>query len=231
MPAPRVDRGNFHVATSLGSQRRDPISPAMRISSALSVSSTCALLCTNRYDGQTCLFAPLLHGPSLAGLIFQRRLGRRRLAAPGSSDSPLIDQWSISIAVCRHPSDSCSLRTVTSGPFLDLPPPCSFEHAHICEGVGRYREVVVVERMMPDFFHVVPIRDDTVLNGILQRQNATLALRLVTDITILLVHTDNDAWHLGPADNRTEYSARCIVTSETSLASSAMFAGMNGQKV
>ena len=87
MPAPRVDRGNFHAATSLGSQRRDPISLAMRIS--LSVSSICALLCTSRHDGQTCFFAPLLHRPSLAGLIFQRSLGRRRLVAPGSSDSPL----------------------------------------------------------------------------------------------------------------------------------------------
>merc|ERR1719374_475337 len=75
----------------------------------------------------------------------------------------------------------------------------------------------VVECMMPDFFHVVPIRDDTVLNGILQRQNAALALSLVTDITVLLVHTDHDAWHLGPADNRREHSARCIVTSETGL--------------
>ena len=100
----------------------------------------------------------------LAGLIFQRSLGRRRLAAPGSSDSPLIDQWSISIAVCRHPSDSCSLRADTSGPFLDLPPLCSFENARNCEGVGRYRQVVVIERVMPDFLHVVPIRDDNAHN-------------------------------------------------------------------
>ena len=127
----------------------------MGISCTLSVSSICALLCTSRHDGQTCLFAPLLHGPSLTRLIFQRSLGRRRLAAPGSSDSPLIDQWSISIAVCRHPSDSCSLRADTSGPFLYLPPSCSFEHAHNCERVGRYREVVVVERVMPDFLQFV----------------------------------------------------------------------------
>ena len=46
----------------------------------------------------------------------------------------------------------------------------------------------------------------TVRNGILQ--DAALALRLVLDITILLVHTDHDAWHLGPADNRRELTAR-----------------------
>ena len=53
----------------------------------------------------------------------------------------------------------------------------------------------------------------TVRNGILQ--DAALALRLVPDITLLLVHTDHDAWHLGPADNRREHSARCIITSKT----------------
>ena len=53
----------------------------------------------------------------------------------------------------------------------------------------------------------------TVLNGILE--DAALALRLVPDITVLLVHTDHDAWHLGPADNRREHSARCIITSKT----------------
>ena len=127
-----------------------------------------------------CLFAPLLHGPSLAGLIFQRSLGRRRLAAPGSSDSPLVDQWSISIAVCPHPSDSCSLRADTSGPFLDLPPSCSFGRAHNCKGVGRYREVVVVKRVMPDFLRVAPIRDDTVFNKGVQYFYPALGWRLRT---------------------------------------------------
>ena len=172
----------------------------MRISCALSVSSICALLCTSRHDGQTCLFAPLLHRPSLAGLIFQRSLGRRRLAAPGSSDSPLIDQWSISIAVCRHPSDSCSLRADTSGPFLDLPPSCSFEHAHNCEGVGRYREVVVVECVVPDLLHVIPVRHDNMLDGILLRQDTALAPSLVTDVTTFL-HAYQNALHLGPVDD------------------------------
>ena len=48
---------------------------------------------------------------------------------------------------------------------------------------------------------VVPVRDYTVLNGILQLRRAALVLRLVIDITVLLVHTDRDVSHLGPADN------------------------------
>ena len=56
----------------------------------------------------------------------------------------------------------------------------------------------------------------TVRNGILQ--DAALALRLVPDITVLLVHTDHDASHFGPADNRRE---RSFVTSKTICAHAA----------
>ena len=59
----------------------------------------------------------------------------------------------------------------------------------------------------------------TVRNGILQ--DAALTLRLVPDITVLLVHTDHDAWHLGPVDNRRELRARSFVTSKTICAHAA----------
>ena len=36
------------------------------------------------------------------------------------------------------------------------------------------------------------------INGIFRCQDTTLALHLVTDITVCLVHTDHDAWHFGP---------------------------------
>ena len=64
---------------------------------------------------------------------------------------------------------------------------------------------------------VVPARGYNVLNGILQRQHATHALCLVTDITVLLVHTDHDAWHLGPDDNRKELSARRITPAKPAV--------------
>ena len=40
----------------------------------------------------------------------------------------------------------------------------------------------VVESVMPDFLHVVPVGHDTVLNWVLQGENTTLGLRLVTDV-------------------------------------------------
>ena len=46
--------------------------------------------------------------------------------------------------------------------------------------LGRNTELVV-EGVMPDLLHVVPVRDDTVLNRVLEREDTTLGLSLVTE--------------------------------------------------
>ena len=51
---------------------------------------------------------------------------------------------------------------------------------------------LVVEGVVPDLLHVVPVGDDTVLNGVLQSQDTPLALGLVADVGVLLTHTDHD---------------------------------------
>lgn len=76
---------------------------------------------------------------------------------------------------------------------------------------------LVVEGVMPDLLHVIPVGNDTVLDGVLEGQDTTLGLGLITDISILLVHTDHDSRVLRSADNGREDSARGIVTGETSL--------------
>ena len=48
-------------------------------------------------------------------------------------------------------------------------------------------------------FTIAVVRDPALtstplLNGILQLRHAALVLRLVTDMTVLLVHTDRDVW-------------------------------------
>jgi len=52
---------------------------------------------------------------------------------------------------------------------------------------------LVVERMMPDLLHVVPVCDDAVLDRVLQCEDTSLALCLVADITVLLTHTYHHA--------------------------------------
>jgi hypothetical protein len=58
-----------------------------------------------------------------------------------------------------------------------------------------------------------------VLDRVLQGQDATLGLSLVTDICVLLVHAHHDSRVLGAAHNGGEHRARGIVASETSLSS------------
>ena len=83
----------------------------------------------------------------------------------------------------------------------------------------------IVESVMPNLLHVVPVGDDTVLNGVLQGEDTTLGLRLITekvnlatkidgercgcapDIGVLLAHSDHDTLvarttNDGPATNK-----------------------------
>jgi hypothetical protein len=77
---------------------------------------------------------------------------------------------------------------------------------------------LVVEGMMPDLLHIVPVGDDTVLNGVLQGEHTSLGLSLISDVGILLVHANHDTRMLGAAHNGRKDSARSVISSQTSLA-------------
>ncbi|KAJ0063177.1 hypothetical protein NL108_013201, partial [Boleophthalmus pectinirostris] len=47
---------------------------------------------------------------------------------------------------------------------------------------------LVVEAVVPDLLHVVPVGDDAVLDGVLEGQDAPLALGLVSHVRVLLAH-------------------------------------------
>ena len=48
----------------------------------------------------------------------------------------------------------------------------------------------VVESVMPDFLHIVPIGDDTVFNRVFQGQDTSFRLGLITDVRIFLAHAN-----------------------------------------
>merc|ERR1739845_216262 len=58
--------------------------------------------------------------------------------------------------------------------------------------VGRDSQLVV-EGVMPDLLHVVPARHDSVLDRVFQGEDTSLGLSLVTDVGLLVAHTDHDA--------------------------------------
>merc|ERR1712061_985238 len=76
---------------------------------------------------------------------------------------------------------------------------------------------LIVEGVMPDLLHVIPVGDDSVLNGVLQSEDTSLGLGLVTDIGILLSHTDHDALVAGTSDDGGEDSAGSVISSEAGL--------------
>merc|ERR1711936_225261 len=78
----------------------------------------------------------------------------------------------------------------------------------------------IVEGVMPDLLHIIPVGDDTVFNGVLQGEDTSLGLSLITDIGILLSHTDHDALMSWASNNGWEDSPGGVISGETSLAHS-----------
>jgi hypothetical protein len=77
---------------------------------------------------------------------------------------------------------------------------------------------LIVEGVMPDLLHIIPVGDDSVLNGVLQGEDTSLGLGLITDIGILLSHTDHDTLVTGSADDGGEDSTGCVISGESGLA-------------
>eukprot|EP01018_Ginkgo_biloba_P024108 Gb_01262 [translate_table: standard] len=53
----------------------------------------------------------------------------------------------------------------------------------------RSNTKLIVESMMPDFLHIIPIANNSVLNWVLEGQNTTLGLCFVSNICIFLTHS------------------------------------------
>merc|ERR1719418_319043 len=50
----------------------------------------------------------------------------------------------------------------------------------------------IVEGMMPDLFHIIPVGNDTVFNGVFQSEDTSLGLSFIANISIFLTHTNHD---------------------------------------
>merc|ERR1711944_104569 len=77
---------------------------------------------------------------------------------------------------------------------------------------------LVVEGVVPDLLHVVPVGDDSVLNRVLQGEDTPLGLGLVTDIGVLLSHADHDTLVAGTSNDGGEDGPGGVVSSEAGLA-------------
>jgi len=77
---------------------------------------------------------------------------------------------------------------------------------------------LIVEGVMPDLFHVIPVRDDSVLNRVLQGEDTSLGLSLITYIAVFLTHTDHDTLMSWASDDGRENSPGSVVPGESGFA-------------
>merc|ERR1711894_169127 len=77
---------------------------------------------------------------------------------------------------------------------------------------------LIVEGVVPDLLHVIPVGDDSVLNGVLEGKDTSLGLGLISNIGILLSHTDHHTLVARTANNGGEDSSGSVISSKSSLA-------------
>merc|ERR1712061_719532 len=76
----------------------------------------------------------------------------------------------------------------------------------------------IVEGVMPDLLHTIPVGDDTVFNWVLQGEDTSLGLSFISNIGILLTHTNHDTLVAGTSNNGGEDSTGGVISSKASFA-------------
>merc|ERR1719508_490929 len=77
---------------------------------------------------------------------------------------------------------------------------------------------LIVEGVVPDLLHIIPVGDDSVLNGVLEGEDTSLGLGLISNIGILLSHTDHHTLVAGTSNNGGEDGSGSVISSKSSLA-------------
>ena len=63
---------------------------------------------------------------------------------------------------------------------------------------------IIVEGVLPDLLHVVPVGHDSALDGVLRGENIPLGPGLISDLGVLLSHANltHNGWEDGPVDGK-----------------------------
>merc|ERR1719228_2921285 len=77
---------------------------------------------------------------------------------------------------------------------------------------------LIVEGVVPDLLHVVPVGDDAMLHWVFQGEDTSLGLGLVSDIRILLSHAHHDTLVTRATYNRGKHCPRSVVSGKASFA-------------
>ena len=76
---------------------------------------------------------------------------------------------------------------------------------------------LIVESVMPNLLHVIPIANNAMLYRILQGEDTSFRLGFITNISIFLTHPNHDTGMTRSPNNTWEHCPRSIITSKSSL--------------
>merc|ERR1719486_948765 len=119
--------------------------------------------------------------------------------------------------------DLCHLLTVSLGVEGSL----SEEDRLFLRGNTEF----IVEGVVPDLLHIIPVGDDSVFNGVLKGKDTSLGLGFISNIGILLSHTNHHTLVARTSNNGGEDSARSIISCESSLAHAGAIVNDKGSNV
>merc|ERR1712226_17562 len=76
----------------------------------------------------------------------------------------------------------------------------------------------IVESVMPDLLHVIPVGDDTMFNWVFEGKDTSLGLSFISNIGVFLTHTNHHTLMAGTANDGGEDSSGSIVSCKASFA-------------
>lgn len=82
--------------------------------------------------------------------------------------------------------------------------------------LGSYTKLVV-EGVVPDLFHIIPIADNPMLDRVFQSKYTSLGLSFIPNIGILLSHPHHNTCVSWPPDDTRKHSPRSIISGKSSL--------------
>merc|ERR1712158_62212 len=82
----------------------------------------------------------------------------------------------------------------------------------------RCNTKLIVEGVVPDLLHVIPVGDDAMLHWVLQGEDTPLGLSLISNIGVFLAHTNHDTLVPWAANNGWEHSPGSIISCKASFA-------------
>lgn len=83
--------------------------------------------------------------------------------------------------------------------------------------LGGCNSKFVIETVVPNSLHIVPVLNDSMLNWIAQLQNTLLGLRFLPDIELFVAHSHNPILVFWSPDNGGKRCFGCIVSRNACL--------------